>query len=76
MTQSERIVAFLRANPGATTMELQLGLAPFVSNPRARISDLRAQGVNVVCITRADGRKGYRVIERRVDKGETVAMFR
>lgn len=74
MTQTERIVAFLRAHPDATTMELQFGLAPFVSNPRARISDARAQGILIDCVTRADGRKGYRVIERRVDKGVQEAL--
>ncbi len=44
VTQSERILRFIRDNPGCTTMDLTLGLAPFVSNPRARISDLRDAG--------------------------------
>lgn len=57
-TQTERIVAFIRAHPGCSTMELTLGLAPFCANPRARISDARAAGYDVVCETRSDGRKG------------------
>ena len=63
MTQCARILAFLRANPGATTMELQLALRPFVSNPRARISDLRARGHTVECRRRVDGFEGFWVRE-------------
>lgn len=75
MTQTERIVAFIRAHPGCTTMELTLGLAPFCANPRARISDARAQGYDVVCSTRVDGRKGYWLLEKApVTRGEMVGL--
>ena len=63
MTQTDRIVAFIRANPGCTTMQIQFGLDPFVANPRGRISDARAAGFDVVCARRSDGRLGYTVRE-------------
>lgn len=63
MTQVERLLAYLRANPGATTMELQLALRPFVSNPRARISDARARGIDIECVKRGDGQCGFVVHE-------------
>ena len=65
MTQTDRIVAFIRANPGCTTMQIQYGLEPFVANPRGRISDARAQGVAIECRKRADGRLGYYIREAR-----------
>lgn len=40
-------------------MELQQYLTPFVSNPRARISDLRAAGNVIVCRKRSDGQRGF-----------------
>ena len=66
MTQVERLLAYLRANPGATTMELQLALRPFVSNPRARISDARARGTVIECVKRGDGQRGFVVREAPV----------
>ena len=75
-TQTERIVAFIKAHPGCTTMELTLGLAPFCANPRARISDARAQGFDVRCERRSDGRLGYRVVEMApVTRGEQVSAW-
>jgi len=44
MTQSARLLAYLRSHPDSTILEITYGLHPFVSNPRARISDLRAAG--------------------------------
>lgn len=64
MTQVERVVAFVRSHPGCSTMELQLGLHPFVSNPRARISDARAAGHVIDCRRRGDGERGYVLIEQ------------
>jgi len=58
MTQNERVLAFIQANPGCTTMELQLALRPFVSNPRARISDLRASG-HPIDVEKVDGIARY-----------------
>lgn len=63
MTQTQRVVAWIRANPGTTVMELQLALHPFVSNPRARISDARAAGHVIECARRFDGQMGFRLIE-------------
>ena len=41
-------------------MEIQLALEPFVSNPRARISDLRKAGHVIRLAKRpSDGREGY-----------------
>jgi hypothetical protein len=75
LTQAERVERFIRANPGSTTMQIQLGCDPFISNPRARISDLRAKGIDVVCEKRPDGRDGFRIRERRpVLTGEQQAL--
>lgn len=62
-TQNERVLAFLRANPGATALDIAHGCHPWVSNPRARISDLRANGFEVRVVKRPDGRNGFEVIE-------------
>ena len=63
-TQSARLLAFLQANPGCTTMQIQLGMRPFLANPRARISDLRAAGISVEC-RKVDGVSRYFVREAR-----------
>ena len=64
MTQSERVLAYIQGHDCPTTMEIQLGLYPFVSNPRARISDLRKAGHDIRAQKRADGQTGFRVIEQ------------
>lgn len=75
MTQTTRIVDFIRTHPGCSTMELTLGLAPFCANPRARISDARAQGFVIDCSRRGDGRLGYTLLEpRAVTRGEAVSL--
>ena len=75
MTQAERVERFIRANPGCTTMQIQRGCDPWISNPRARMSDLRARGVDVVCEKRPDGREGFRIREpRRADTGEQIGL--
>lgn len=58
-TQAQRVLAFIEANPGCTTMDIQLGLSPFVSNPRARISDLRIAGHVIDCDKDRDGIARY-----------------
>jgi hypothetical protein len=77
MTQTERVKRFIERNPGCTTMQIQLGCQPFISNPRARISDLRAQGINVVCRKRRDGLEGFTIDKTRpVDRVvEAPALF-
>lgn len=75
MTQTERVLAFLRANPLATALDIAHGCHPWVSNPRARISDLRAQGFVVEPRKRDDGKTGFLVVEPRpVLHGEQVGM--
>jgi hypothetical protein len=63
-TQAGRLLAFIRANPGCTTMDIQLGMRPFIANPRARISDLRAAGIVVDCRKDDRGVARYTVRER------------
>lgn len=63
MTQAQRLLAFLRSNPGTTTMQIQLGMSPFIANPRARISDLRAQGFRIEC-RRVEGVDRFYLEER------------
>ena len=63
MTQTDRVLAFLRANPGATSLDVAHGCSPWISNPRARISDLRAAGHVIEPIRRPDGKTGFRVVE-------------
>lgn len=76
MTQTKRVIEFIRTHPDCTTMELTLALSPFVSNPRARISDARAQGIEIVCERRSDGRLGYRIADPRpaVLRGEQEVL--
>jgi hypothetical protein len=64
VTQTARIVDFIRHHPNCTTMELQLGLYPWCSNPRARLSDARKQGFVIDCVPRDDGRRGYVLREK------------
>lgn len=56
-TQTDRLIAYLRANPGASGLEIikALSLPKYTS----RISDARAKGINVVCVKRRDGLNGY-----------------
>ena len=60
MTQAERVLDYIRSHPDCTMLDLTYGLFPFVANPRARISDLRAAGH----VIEASGRPArYRVVE-------------
>jgi len=61
MTQTERLIGFLRDNPRATSLEITL--ACNIVNVTGRVSDARAQGIDVVCERRRDGRQGYRIVE-------------
>jgi hypothetical protein len=60
-TQTERLRRYLYANPGASGMEIitTLRLPKYTS----RISDLRAQGVDVRCERGRDGVRRYRIVE-------------
>jgi hypothetical protein len=59
-TQTARLIAYVKANPGVTGLELVKALA--MPKYTSRISDARALGVQIVCMKRADGRKGYVVV--------------
>ena len=61
-TQTERLVAFLRSHPDATSLEVTMACG--IVNVTGRVSDARAQGIDIVCERRPDGRQGYRVVER------------
>jgi helix-turn-helix protein len=62
-TQSERVLEYLRQHPLATAMDISMGVRPWCSNPRARISDLRAAGYTIKPVKRSDGRTGFVVLE-------------
>jgi hypothetical protein len=59
MSQTERVVRYLREHDGATILEITKGLDPFVANPRARISDARKAGHDIVCIRGEDNQLHY-----------------
>ncbi|MBA3583015.1 MAG: hypothetical protein H0W36_00545 [Gemmatimonadetes bacterium] len=52
-----RLVAFLQTHPGASADDIWQ--ATRIAKYTGRISDARAQGFDIVCATRADGRPGY-----------------
>lgn len=63
MTQTERVIKFIREHPGCTTLDLLRGMDPPITNPRARISDIRKlPGFDVECKS-VDGVARYRLIE-------------
>ena len=61
MTQTQRVVEFLRGHPEATSLEITL--ATGAVNTTGRISDARADGYDIRCIRRFDGRQGYLLVE-------------
>lgn len=73
MTQNDRVLRFLMTHDGPTAMEITLALHPYVSNVRARISDLRAHGNNIVARKRSDGQIGmYLVVAGQQELGLTA----
>ena len=60
-TQAERLLAYVRANPGVSSLEITL--ATRIVNVTGRVSDARAAGHDVRCIRRFDGRQGYVLVE-------------
>ena len=62
LTQAQRVHRYIKAHPGCTTLDLLRGLDPPCTNPRARISDLRKEGIDVACDL-VDGVHRYRVRE-------------
>lgn len=63
MTQTARLVEYLRTHPQATGLEIVRALS--LPKYTSRISDARAAGIDIVCERRSDGRLGYRVVESR-----------
>jgi hypothetical protein len=57
LTQTERLIRFLRGNPGSTSLEITLACG--IVNVTGRISDARALGYTVECKRRTDGRAAY-----------------
>ena len=61
MTQTERLVEYLREHPEATSLEITMACG--IVNVTGRVSDARAAGFDVRCERRSDGRQGYRLVE-------------
>ena len=61
MTQTERLVEWLHANPGASSLEITLALG--IVNTTGRISDARAAGHVIVCERDAKGVQRYHLVE-------------
>jgi len=59
MSQSARLLAYLRANPGVSSLEITQALR--LVNVTGRISDLRAQG-HIIDAVRVGGVFRYRVV--------------
>lgn len=71
MSQTERLLRYVRANPGATSLEITL--ATNLVNVTGRVSDARAAGFVVECRRRDDGNKGYWIVEQPVQLTLDVA---
>ena len=56
-TQCYRLFQYLKEHPQASSLEITLALN--LVNVTGRVSDLRAEGIEVVCAKRRDGRDGY-----------------
>mgnify|MGYP001394810010 CR=1 FL=1 len=67
MTQSDRLLAYLRANPGASSLMITHDLA--IVNVTGRVSDLRARGIVIEAKRDAAGIFRYRVAEDPVQLG-------
>lgn len=73
-TQVERLLSFLKANPGVSSLEITL--ATRIVNVTGRVSDLRAAGHRVECVKDDAGVARYVVVQPRpVLKGEQVALW-
>ena len=61
-TQTDRIVAYIRDHPDCSILDIVRGLDPFCANPRARISDARKEGHEIVCERGKDGVQRYALV--------------
>ena len=64
MTQTARLIEYLRTHPEASSLEITLACE--IVNVTGRISDARAQGMDIKCERRSDGRQGYRLVEKPI----------
>jgi hypothetical protein len=74
-SQSARLLAWLRANPGASSYEITVAL--HIVNVTGRVSDLRAAGHDVRCSEDKEGVARYVVHEPVPEPvtGVQVALF-
>ena len=70
MTQTQRVVEFIRTHPEASSLEITWACG--VVNVTGRISDARASGHDIVCARRFDGQQGYTL---REPEPVQVALF-
>jgi hypothetical protein len=70
MTQTARLIEFLRTHPEATSLEITLACG--IVNVTGRVSDARAAGVEIVCVRRSDNRQGYVLREQPVQLSWTA----
>jgi hypothetical protein len=72
VTQTTRLIAYLRRNPGASSLEIIRDLS--IVNTTGRISDIRAMpGLDVDCRRRSDGCDGYWLTEGHPKPAATFA---
>ena len=72
-TQADRLLRWLRANPGASSLEMTLALG--IVNTTGRISDCRAAGFVIECREDKAGVARYYVREAAVTRGEAVPLW-
>lgn len=67
MTQTDRLIAYLRAHPGASSLDVTLDCG--IVNVTGRVSDARAAGHTIKCQRRSvDHRLGYWLVEPVVER--------
>ena len=66
MTQADRLLAYLRANPGASSLEIVRDT--LIINTTGRISDLRAKGHRIHSWRTESGIWRYAVLEAPVQQ--------
>ena len=60
-TQVEKLLAYLRENDGASSLEITMACG--IVNVTGRVSDARAEGHVIECRRRRDGRQGYYIVQ-------------
>lgn len=67
MTQTNRLLEYLRDNPGCSSLDIIRDLA--ILNTTGRISDLRKEGHTIDCWRGRDGVFRFRLVEQPVQLG-------